>query len=76
MAKKSREQSIVSEVQGIENTTRRSEGGVGEAPPSRYDYENVQNTTLPEPYLGTFWNLSRAYCYGSIDPIFPPEPSR
>ena len=39
MVKKNREQPTVSKVQRKEKPIRRSDRGVGEAPPSRYDYQ-------------------------------------
>ena len=37
--------------------------GVGEAPPSRYDYGILQDYDHSGTKLGTFWNLSITYCY-------------
>ena len=61
MAKKSREQSTVPKVQGIEKPRRRSERGVGKAPPSRYDYEILvahnPSGTISRDLLKSFQNI-------------------
>ena len=63
MVKRNKEQSTVSEVQGIEKPMRRSERGGDEAPPSRYDYEILLNYDPSGTISRNLLELFQTYCY-------------